>query len=374
MLQSLDIFTLGLCSTLASGAFGVVFFALWRRAPAERHLLHWALSSWFYGLVLVSLFTIARDSLPLGALFFMLMGFTDVLIVSGIHRFDGEVPFCRWMVIPVLAPMLGHSLPILLGSGDHSPLAEVSEAIGLAVAMGLSGLAVLRTRRGAATSRARTIAGLALLAYVPGYVAVIVITIWFPQSSALLPRIPMLADQLLLGVLNLGLLAIPAERAHERLRMAASRDPLTGAWNRDGLARLGADLLRPGGAVIAIDIDRFKEINDDHGHGSGDDVLVAVAKATSNLVAPRDGELFRIGGDEFVAILPKCDATEGRRLAERLRHSGEHASGLPDWTLSIGIALVEDQELDVETAIKSADEALYRAKALGRDRAHLVTA
>ncbi|RVT94355.1 hypothetical protein [Sphingomonas crocodyli] len=152
MLQSLDIFTLGVCSTLASSAFGTVFFALWRRDPAERHLLHWALSSWIYAVVLVGLFASVGHSLALGAMFFALMGFTDILVVSGVYRLNGETPFRRWMIVPILAPPIGHSLPILLGVADHSPLAEVSEAIGLAIAMGLSGLAVFA--RAAASIRA----------------------------------------------------------------------------------------------------------------------------------------------------------------------------------------------------------------------------
>jgi hypothetical protein len=55
MIPSLDIFTLGLCSTLASSAFGAVFFVLWRRRPEERYLLHWAMSSWIYAVILVAL-------------------------------------------------------------------------------------------------------------------------------------------------------------------------------------------------------------------------------------------------------------------------------------------------------------------------------
>ena len=102
-------------------------------------------------------------------------------------------------------------------------------------------------------------------------------------------------------------------------------------------------------------------------------MLVAVADAASILVTPQDGAVFRIGGDEFLAILPECDAAKGRQIADKLRRVDD-GDGLPDWTLSIGIALVETHALDVEAAIKSADDALYRAKALGRDRIHLVTA
>ena len=158
-----------------------MFFALWRRDPAEKYLFHWALSSWIYAFVLVSLFAAQGHHLLLGTLLFALMGLTDILIVSGVYRLNGEPPFRRWMIIPVLAAPLGHSLPVIFGISDHSPLAEASEALGLAVAMGLSGLAVFRARSAIPASRGQRIAGLALLAYLPGYMAVVIISLWFPQ-------------------------------------------------------------------------------------------------------------------------------------------------------------------------------------------------
>lgn len=370
MLGSLDIFTLGVCSILASTAFGSVFFALWRRRPSERHLLHWAASNWLYAFVLIGLYSRAGQGLALGTALFALMGLSDILVVSGAQRLDSVTPFRRWMLLPLLAPAIGHLLPLLVGGGR----AEISEAIGLAIAMGSCGIAVLREKGGFAVSRGRRIAGLALIGYVPGYLAAIVIRLWFPESISLLPRIPMLSDQLLLGVLNLGLLAIPNERAHERLRLAAARDPLTGLWNREGLARFGKRLLRPGGAVIAIDVDHFKTINDDHGHAAGDQVLIAVSRALTFVVEQRAGAVFRIGGDEFVAILPDCAAIDAKKISDRLRHYKDVTPGLPRWTLSVGIALIEQDAPEIEDAIRQADLALYQAKALGRDRTELVIA
>jgi diguanylate cyclase (GGDEF)-like protein len=371
MLQSLDIFTLGVCSILASGAFGTVFFVLWQRRRSERHLLHWAWSNWLYAAVLLTLFVSGSGSPLVATACFALMGVSDVLVVSGVYRVDEARPLRSWMIIPPLATAMTHVMPALLGKQAGSVSADVIEALGLAVAIGLCGVAILQERGQLASSRGRRIAGFAMLAYLPGYAAVIVIRIWFPESSALLPRIPILSDQILLGLLNLGLLAIPNERAHERLRIAASRDPLTGAWNRTGLAMLGPSLLQAGGAVVAIDIDLFKAINDKYGHAAGDEVLVAVAEAARSLVEPMQGALFRIGGDEYIAIAPQCDAQEALHLADRLRRSAHGAPGLPPWTLSIGIALIGNGPMEVEQAIKCADMALYRAKALGRDRVQL---
>jgi diguanylate cyclase (GGDEF)-like protein len=372
MFESLDIFTLGLCSTLANGAFGAVFFTLWRRWPGERHLLHWAMSGWVYAAVLIAFYSPLGNSLFATGILFALVGLSDVLVVSGLNHLDGQPPFRRWMAIPLLPASLGYLIPALFGLDEGSALAEAGEALGLGLAMGSCGIAVLHEGRGITASAGRRIAGFALLAYLPAYLTVVIVGIWFPESSAMLLRIPMMADQLLLSILNLGLLAIPAERAQERLQLAASRDPLTGVWNRDGLARLGPDLLRAGGAVIAIDIDHFKAINDEHGHRSGDDVLIAVASAAEGFVERQGGAVFRTGGDEFVAIVPRCDAVGGQRIADRLLQAEGDGSELPRWTLSIGIALVQRDAPVVDDAIKSADDALYRAKTLGRNRAQLI--
>jgi diguanylate cyclase (GGDEF)-like protein len=373
MLHSLDIFTLGVCSMLASGAFGTVFFVLWHRRPPERHLLHWAWSNWLYVFVLLALYTSGTGHPALGAIFLALMGLSDVLVVTGVYRAEEVRPFRLWMIIPPLAAASTHLAPAFLGEQNGSVVTDVIQALGLAIAMGLCGITVLREHGQLAPSRGRRIAGFAMLAYLPGYVAVIVIRIWFPESNALLPRIPIVSDQILLGILNLGLLAIPNERAHERLRIAASRDPLTGAWNRAGLANLAPHLLQSGGAVVAIDIDLFKSINDRHGHATGDGVLVCVAEAARSLVDPMHGALFRIGGDEFIAIVPKCNQQDAAYFADQLRRIAHGASGLPPWTLSIGIALIQTGPVDVEQAIKHADTALYRAKALGRDRVQVDT-
>jgi diguanylate cyclase (GGDEF)-like protein len=356
MFNLLDIFTLGICSILASSSFGTVFFALWKRRPSERHLLHWAMSNWVYAVVLLGLGFLHNVAVSL--LLFVLMGLSDVLVVSGVNRLDAEQPFRRWMLIPLVAPAIGYALPLIFGAAD-SALADISEAIGLAMAMGSCGLAVLRERPTYAASRGRRLAGLALMAYVVGYAVVIALRIWKPGLSELLPRIPMLLDQVLLGALNLGLLAIPTERAHQRLREAASRDPLTGLWNRNGIQELAPRLIQPGGAVIAIDIDHFKQINDRYGHAAGDKVLVV------------RGAAFRIGGDELVVIAPLCSAREGEAIANIVRQYCKADSSLPEWTISVGVTLLSEAGLTIEDAIRQADTALYEAKARGRDQVYI---
>jgi len=160
----------------------------------------------------------------------------------------------------------------------------------------------------------------------------------------------------------------------------SSRDALTGLANRrsfelalareiDRVARAGEPAL-----LLALDIDHFKNVNDSHGHASGDLVLKAVAKALLECVRPMD-MVARVGGEEFAIVMPNCPATFGETVAERVRRRIE---AMP---VSIGLA----QQIHVSVSIggafapqwvrsspalwiERADIQLYRAKAEGRNR------
>jgi diguanylate cyclase (GGDEF)-like protein len=150
-------------------------------------------------------------------------------------------------------------------------------------------------------------------------------------------------------------------------------DPLTGAFNRRHLdAQLGAhaDAGQAGAvnALLVIDIDHFKRINDTHGHDVGDDVLRKVVTAVSTRKR-RSDLLFRMGGEEFVLLLPGANLEQAQKIAEELRLRLAHAELLPGVavTVSIGVsALRKGQTADAW--IKSADAALYKAKRSGRNR------
>ncbi len=155
----------------------------------------------------------------------------------------------------------------------------------------------------------------------------------------------------------------------------AVTDPLTGLLNRLGghqtLAREVARARRYGSPLgfAMIDIDRFKEINDRHGHGVGDDVLREVAGAIGQAIRGDDA-LIRWGGEEFLLVLPGARLDQARDLAGRLRArvAGLAVGGLPPVTISIGVAELADADPGAETAIDRADERMYAAKAAGRDR------
>lgn len=124
-------------------------------------------------------------------------------------------------------------------------------------------------------------------------------------------------------------------------------------------------------ALLAIDLDHFKQINDAHGHGGGDDVLRMASRVLTAEVRPFD-RVFRTGGEEFNIILPRADVEIADSVAERLRHAvAAHPVMLGDVavqpTVSVGVA-VADGTSDATAIIGAADAALYRAKREGRNR------
>nr|WP_295828888.1 diguanylate cyclase [uncultured Azospirillum sp.] len=164
----------------------------------------------------------------------------------------------------------------------------------------------------------------------------------------------------------------------EALRDMASRDPLTGIYNRRSFMDMArAQLARAHRfheplSVFVLDVDHFKRINDTFGHATGDDALRMVAAGCQAILREYD-ILGRLGGEEFVVVLPGATADESRVVAERVRrHLArmpiEAADGTFRLTASIGIAGLEGATDTLERAIHRADLALYRAKHLGRNR------
>lgn len=148
----------------------------------------------------------------------------------------------------------------------------------------------------------------------------------------------------------------------------AQRDPLTGACSRAAVApRLEAAAV--GSVLLYLDLDHFKAINDRHGHAIGDRCLQRFARRCREQLRGVD-VLARQGGEEFLALLPEIGLAEALRVAERIRGAvamPAQAPQEPDFTVSIGVAQRAEGE-SVADWIARADQALYRAKAEGRDR------
>lgn len=161
-----------------------------------------------------------------------------------------------------------------------------------------------------------------------------------------------------------------------RLHREATHDPLTGLLNRGALLRsmvqMAARRPAPQAALLMLDLDHFKRINDTHGHMTGDDVLRHFTRQLAQTLRPADIAA-RYGGEEFIAVLMDADRDAALEIAERIRHRVE-TTALRDeqgnaihYTVSIGIAMLKPGD-SFEEAVKKADNRLYEAKRQARNR------
>src|SRR5271166_4107866 len=169
------------------------------------------------------------------------------------------------------------------------------------------------------------------------------------------------------------------KRYYESILEQSMIDPLTGAFNCRYLGAHVARLIarcrtahKPI-AVLMIDVDHFKQINDEHGHAAGNQVLKQIVNRITSALRPSD-LVARMGGEEFVVVMPETDLDAGHRIAERLR-SGIAGTPVEEVavTVSIGAAVIQPDtgEEELDAALRRADEALYEAKRAGRNRVNL---
>ncbi len=164
----------------------------------------------------------------------------------------------------------------------------------------------------------------------------------------------------------------------ETLRIQATRDALTGAWNRGAVLQLlqrdlsRADRDGTSVGVILIDVDHFKRVNDTYGHVIGDTVLQEVVTRMNRVLRPSDA-LGRYGGEEFLVILPECQSTDVLKVAERLRQCVSASTvitpaGSIPVTISLGATATAGANSQAVTSLlQVADAALYQAKREGRN-------
>jgi diguanylate cyclase (GGDEF)-like protein len=175
------------------------------------------------------------------------------------------------------------------------------------------------------------------------------------------------------------------ERLVALLQHQATVDSLTGLVNRRVLDdALDRALTRPAGvqgaALVLVDVDSFKSINDQHGHPVGDDALVHVASVLRSVVRSGDAVLSRMGGDELAVLLPECPPDVAVRRAEEVWQAVRGTPlALPDGTLlslsvSLGVAHAPSHAAGLEELYAAADAALYAAKRGGRDRVAVAAA
>lgn len=358
----LDPFTVHVCDALVNLAFAAILALMWSRSRKE-YLLFWALSL----LLVVGAglgFTVVHDRTLIGVLY-GLVAANVTLIFAGARVFQDRRPFDGWIVmLPILVTVTYWTAAVL----GQSALGSVGVSVLLAVNVGLVGrYCMLAASRSGLGLR---IVGWSLIAYAPLYLLSATI-VALSYGTAKAAEVALMGDLALNCVFLAGIIVHIEEEARHALKRLAMQDPLTGTLNRAGLFAKLADKGGRDAAMLLVDLDHFKSINDTWGHAAGDAVLKEFVGRATALLAQND-VIGRLGGEEFVLCLHHADREAAAMRAEAIRRALSDCPVI--WsgqeirvTASIGVAVWSPTET-AEAVIRRADEALYRAKHAGRDQ------
>jgi diguanylate cyclase (GGDEF)-like protein len=391
---------------LLLGALLLGFYRQYRKG----YLLHWAwswicffvyLAADVVGLLLASRVAPAHPAALLAAVFSGVAGYLQFgFLVFGAYELEAGRPprrLARW-VIPALALVgLGTSLLFVANpnAGPWRYLARVGlRALVAFAAFLVAGLRVWESRLDdgdiGIPRLGPQLVAVGFFAYGLAQLQYLVLALVSLQWMRLPPQLPHLGwlDFILQWVMGLGMVVCLLEeerrsavRASVQIEHLAYYDGLTGLPNRElfidrlSLALVQAHRDSKQLAVLFLDLDRFKQINDSLGHSVGDELLRAMGTRVHEAV--REGDtLARLGGDEFTLLLPGVhNAAEAARVAQKLLEAVRRPFELHGRelfvTTSIGISLYPEDGVDAESLIRSADIAMYRAKEQGRDRFQL---
>ena len=192
-----------------------------------------------------------------------------------------------------------------------------------------------------------------------------------------LPQVILLGiPALAVPLLTVGFIMVASDKIKSKIERENQVDDLTDTLNRKaGLNELTKEFNRSKRhmsklVTMFIDLDGFKEINDQHGHLGGDKVLIDLASKASNCLRKTD-LLFRYGGDEFVAILPFADIEQADSIAQRIHQLANESNPIA-WTVSIGIAELKSEHNTIEDLLTRTDSALYQAKLSGKNKTVII--
>jgi diguanylate cyclase (GGDEF)-like protein len=370
---SIDVLTLNLVNFVAAFVMAGIYFFSWfhrRDVPGVRG---WAtaLALGALGSLELSLRT-SGSPLPLVVMANSLIVAAYATVWMSVRRFNTGERAVSHAVLPTVLFFVIFTAALVGGADVNVRVALCSLAIGLLSL--LAGWEVMRARISEPLiSRIPT--ALALFVTCLAMVVRIVFSLLEdpPQDPATpfydpTQGITLLVNTICVVAMTLGFLMMAHERLRHHYESQARTDELTALPNRRFLLEEGKRLRDPA-CVLMIDLDHFSEVNRTFGHAGGDRALVAFAALARGQVRPSD-LVARYGGEEFCALLRDVEEPEARRIAERLRARIAELTidvdGRPlRITASIGLARLDG---DLEMAMRKADAALYRAKALGRNR------
>ncbi|HQU17268.1 MAG: hypothetical protein B7Z66_11055 [Chromatiales bacterium 21-64-14] len=381
--MNFDIPTLLVAAALTSAVAAGARVLLWRMHPEVAGLAQWMWAGIASPLALLLIAGhVALSMLPLLSLAQILIVGGLILAWDGFSRFTGRPRASTPILTTIGAITLG-----TIGLAHFEGSISVRSFTNAALIAALSGL-IARDLLSAARAKrvAMRATGWAYGANAVFFLGRAILVAravhgdgqWNPDGYAALP---LLWWSGITVAITLGMVLMTGERLQASLDRQISVDPLTGVLNRRAFQLLSekekdwAQRHDRSLSLMMMDLDHFKQVNDHLGHGGGDDILRHFV-AVSKLVLRGKDALCRIGGEEFVAVLPDTTAAQALAAAERLRaafaegseRAAPAASVLPfAITVSIGVSELGPDE-DIDSALSRADAALYRAKAAGRNR------
>jgi diguanylate cyclase (GGDEF)-like protein len=379
----MDSFTLVVASALAGAIMAAAMGLLYRASSGQRCLLDWCVA----GLLFAATSTVgafaAKTAHPhvlvpaLGNALYLAGHFA---ILAGVRRHLGRAPRYDLLVALALAVLGLHMLPFMQGAVSHRLLVLTP----IVAVLNLS-TAGLLWRQPDTEARG---AYLPLMVLELGFMVQLTLRAMVLIASEHTP-LTFMGSQFLqtsgslfvlvfLSVAAMSCALIVMRQQELALRRASLTDALTGWLNRRALHDVAEREFRRcrrtgcGAFFITFDIDNFKLVNDQHGHGVGDGALRHVTALSAQALRGYDA-LFRIGGEEFAVLVAGAAAVDVRRIADRLREqiaaTPLMAGGVPvRLTVSVGIAALEPGDQQWEDMLRRADDALYHAKKSGRNR------
>ncbi len=371
----LDITTLFLVATCITALLGIFLLMLWLQDRKVRALGYWA-AAYLIGGFAIALWIIIPDRLPEGridvasALLYLSCG----LIWSGARVFYGRAVMPFSTVAGAVAWLVASDIPALMAS--QNARVDVSSII-IATYAVLTASELQRERR-----KPQSTARVIIIPLLHGaiFLSPILTTSLFAGDPVVsMGFLRLFMTLVLLYVVGTAFIVMLMTKEHsaEIYKNAAMTDPLTGLLNRRGFSEAADKLIaaqRKCGqsvTVMMFDLDHFKSINDRFGHDVGDDALKAFAATASGSMRSND-ILARLGGEEFAAILPGGEETAlivGERVRAAFEARGAEISGhIMNATVSIGAIETRAETANISAMLTGADEALYAAKKLGRNR------
>jgi len=372
----LDPYSLFIAIGVSSTALAVTLLATWISARSETYLLTWSTGLALTVIALLVYLGIERyePSLQLITFLLLIMGFGLI--------YGGTIQFCahrmHWQhVIAVTATGLVPTVAAFWLGYTGLGTAVANLAVGLLIAL---------SARQYWTARAEVpflMVTNALLYLVTAVSFAACGAVLIAEGKYVLTERPMnWAEEfnslmIIVGLTGIGALSLTINqiRTANRHRSDAMTDPLTGLLNRRALFHDRAEETPANTAILVMDLDHFKSINDKFGHATGDRVLRAFAEIMFSNVRAEDVAA-RLGGEEFCILLSSSSPKAAFAVAERIRMTMEAktfqtAAGQINATVSIGIAVRSLEPENLQAVLSRADAALYQAKAAGRNRVHI---